>query len=414
MNNSRRRIVVTGIGCLTPIGNGVDNFWSGLVEGRNGISRITQFDPSNLTTHIAAEVKGFQAEDYMEKKEAKRMDRVIQFAVAAAKLALDDSKLEVNQENGARIGVTIGSGIGGMITYEVQHRQMIEQGPRRISPFFIPMMIANMASGQVSIQFGFQGPSFSVISACATGVNCITSAMDTILTGRADVMFAGGVEAAITPLAVAGFCAMRALSTRNDDPEHASRPFDKERDGFVMAEGAGVLVLEEREHALRRGAKIYGELAGYGCSSDAYHISNPDPEGTMVAQAIQNAIQDAGLKPEDIDYINAHATSTPVGDPCECKAIQRVFGDHAKKVAISSTKSMIGHCLGAAGALETITCLLAVKNNIAPPTINYEVPDPECDVDCVPNVARKMEVRAALNNSFGFGGHNAVVTVVKH
>ena len=410
----QRRIVVTGLGCLSPIGNNLQDFWQALLAGKNGIGRITHFDPSELTTQIAGEVKNFVPEDFIPKKEAKRMDRVIQFAVAAAKMAIEDANLVINDDNASRVGNVIGSGIGGITTYEQQFRVMIEQGARKISPFFIPMMIPNMVSGQVSIQFGIRGPSLSVVSACATSVNCIGSAVDTILAGRADVMLAGGSEAAISKFPVAGFCAMRALSTRNDDPGKASRPFDKQRDGFVMAEGAGILILEEREHALRRGARIYAEVAGYGATDDAYHITNPDPEGRGAAMAMRAALLDGGLSPEDIDYINAHATSTQVGDPCEAKAIRAVFGDHANKLAVSSTKSMVGHTLGAAGALETIACVMAVQNDEVPPTINYEFPDAECDLDCVPNVGRKMKVRAALNNSFGFGGHNAVIAVTKH
>ena len=407
--SSRRRIVVTGMGCLSPIGIGVETFWQSLLQGKNGVGRITSFDASELTSQIAAEIHDFNPDDFMHKKDSKRMDRVLQFAVAAAKLALDDSGLAVTDANSERIGVSIGSGIGGMATFEIQHRNLIEGGPRKVSPFFIPMMIPNMCSGQVSLTFGIKGPSFSVASACATGVNGIAQAMDVLLTGRADVMLAGGSESAICNVAMAGFCAMRAMSTRNDAPEKASRPFDKERDGFVMGEGAGVLVLETLEHAQARGAKIYAEMAGYGCTNDAFHITNPDGKGA--ARAMQIALGDAGLKPEDVDYINAHATSTPVGDPMETQAIHEVFGTH--KLAVSSTKSMIGHTLGATGALETICCVLAVQNDVVPPTINYEFPDPECPIDCVPNLARRLTVRAALNNSFGFGGHNAVVVVKK-
>lgn len=410
--SKRTTIVVTGIGCLTPIGHGVENFWQALLEGKNGVDTISCFDVSDYTTKIAAEIRDFNPDDYMPKKESKRMDRVLQFSVAAAKMALEDSGLVVDDSNRHRIGVCIGSGIGGMHTYEHQHQTLLEQGPRKVSPFFIPMMIPNMASGQVSLQFGLKGPSFSVVSACATGVNGIAQAMDQLLTGRVDVILAGGTESAICPLAMAGFCAMRAMSTRNDDPKRASRPFDKERDGFVMGEGAGVLVLETLEHATARGAKIYAELAGYGCTNDAHHITNPD--GVGAAQAMRVALQDAGLRPQDIDYINAHATSTPVGDPMESQAIRDVFGEHTDRLAVSSTKSMIGHTLGATGALETICCVLAVQRDVVPPTINFEFPDPECVIDCVPNVARRMEVKAALNNSFGFGGHNAVVVVKKH
>jgi 3-oxoacyl-[acyl-carrier-protein] synthase II len=397
------------MGCLSPIGNGVETFWQSLLQGKNGIQRITSFDASELSSQIAAEIHDFNPDDFMAKKDSKRMDRVLQFAVAAARLALEDSGLTVGPENSERIGVSIGSGIGGMRTFETQHGLLLEGGPRKVSPFFIPMMIPNMCAGQVSLTFGIKGPSFSVVSACATGVNGIAQAMDVLLTGRADVMLAGGSESAVCNVAMAGFCAMRAMSTRNDEPERASRPFDRERDGFVMGEGAGVLVLETLEHAQARGAKIYAEMAGYGCTNDAFHITNPDGKGA--ARAMQIALADARLKPEDVDYINAHATSTPVGDPMETQAIREVFGEH--KLAVSSTKSMIGHTLGATGALETICCVLAVQNDAVPPTINYEFPDPECNIDCVPNLARRMTVRAALNNSFGFGGHNAVVAVKK-
>lgn len=409
--NSRRRIVVTGVGCLSPIGHGVDKFWQALLEGKNGVGKITSFDASELSSQIAAEIHDFNPDDFVSKKESKRMDRVLQFAVAATRLALDDAQLVVGPENSERIGVSIGSGIGGMSTFEVQHRLLIEQGPRKVSPFFIPMMIPNMCSGHVSLVFGIKGPSFSVVSACATGVNGIAQAIDVLLAGRADVMLAGGSESAICSVAMAGFCAMRAMSTRNDEPQRASRPFDKERDGFVMGEGAGVLVLETLEHAQKRGARIYAEIAGYGCTNDAHHITNPDGKGA--ARAMQIALEDAGMVKEDIDYINAHATSTPVGDPMETQAIREVFGEHVNKLAVSSTKSMIGHTLGATGALETICCVLAVQNDAVPPTINYEFPDPECPIDCVPNLARRMTVRAALNNSFGFGGHNAVIAVKK-
>lgn len=409
--NTRPRIVITGMGCLTPIGHGVQTFWQALLEGKNGVDRIQSFDASDLTTQIAAEIRDFDPDQYMPKKEAKRMDRVLQFAVAAAKLALEDAALVVDSSNAENIGVSIGSGIGGMATYETQHRTLLEQGARKVSPFFIPMMIPNMCSGQVSLQFGLKGPSLSVATACATGVNGIASAMDLLLTGRAQVMLAGGSEAAICQLAMAGFCAMRAMSTRNDDPKRASRPFDKQRDGFVMGEGAGVLVLETLDHAESRGARIYAELVGYGLTNDAHHITNPDGHGA--ARAMKLALKDAGLQPEDVDYINAHATSTPVGDPMEAQAMREVFGDHLDRMAVSSTKSMIGHTLGATGALETICCVLAVQNDVVPPTINYEFPDEDCQIDCVPNAPRRVTVRAALNNSFGFGGHNAVVAVKK-
>ncbi|MCE7869562.1 beta-ketoacyl-[acyl-carrier-protein] synthase II [bacterium CPR1] len=412
-HNQKTRVVVTGLGCVTPLGLGHQDFWSGLLEGRSGVSAITFFDTTAYTTKFAAQVNDFNPEDFINKREAKRMDRVIQFSVAASRMALEDAALSITEENADQVGASIGSGIGGMHTFETWHRTLVEQGPNKVTPLFIPMMIPNMVSGQVSIQFGLKGPNFAVVSACATGGNCIACAIDVIRTGRARVMLAGGTEAAVTPLSVAGFCSMRALSTRNDDPQHASRPFDRERDGFVMGEGAGILVLEDYEHARARGARIYAEIGGYGATADAYHITNPDPNGDGAARAMKSALEDAGLRPEQVDYINAHGTSTPVGDPCETRAIKKLFGDHAYKVAISSSKSMIGHTLGAAGALETVVCVLAVHTDRIPPTINYVHPDPECDLDYVPNVAREAPVQVALNNTFGFGGHNAVIVVNK-
>lgn len=413
-NQQQRRVVITGIGVVTPIGIGRQKFWDQLIGGSCGIGPITAFDASDLTTQIAAQVDDFDPEQYMPKKDARRMDRVIQFSVGAAQMAIDDAGLKVEEHDPERMGVVIGSGIGGMNTWESQHHVMLDKGPRRLSPFFIPMMIPNMPSGQVSIQFGLQGPNFSVVSACATGGNCIASALDQVQAGRADLMLAGGVEAAVTKLAMAGFCAMRAMSTRNDDPTHASRPFDKERDGFVLGEAGAVVVLEEREFALKRGANILAEIVGYGATADAYHISAPDPEGRGAARAMKMALNQAGRNPEEVDYINAHGTSTPLGDPCEVKAIRSVFGDHADKLAVSSTKSMTGHTLGAAGALETIVCALSVHHNVIAPTINYEFPDEECDLDIVPNVARETKVDLALNNTFGFGGHNTVLALAKH
>lgn len=412
MNN--RRVVISGLGVVSPLGLGWEVFWQSLLEGRSGVGPITAFDITDFPTKIAAQVNDFEPENYMPKKDVRRMDRTIQFAVGAASLAMADSGLAVEQSDPDRIGVCIGSGIGGMDTWEAQHKAFLDKGPRRVSPFFIPMMIPNMPSGQVSIQFGLRGPNYSVVSACATGGNCIASAVDVIKAGKADAMLAGGTEAAVTPLAVAGFCSMRAMSTRNDEPERASRPFDKGRDGFVMGEAAGVLLLEEREHALARGAKIYAEIVGYGATADAYHMTNPDPQGQGAAKAMLMALKEAGLDPGQVDYINAHGTSTPVGDPCEVQAIKRVFGDHAYKLAVSSTKSMTGHTLGAAGAIETIVCTLAVQKDEIPPTINYEEPDPECDLDVVPNVPRQAPVRLALNNTFGFGGHNTVLALAKH
>lgn len=409
--SSNPTVVVTGLGVVSPVGIGWQPFWRSLLEGRSGVGPITQFDTTGYPTRIAAEVADFDPGAWVGKKDARRMDRCVQFAVAAAGMALEDSGLQVGEGNAHRLGASIGSGIGGMHTFEAQHTTLVEKGADRISPFFIPMMIPNMPSGQVSIQFGLKGPNFSIVSACATGANCIAGGVDMIRSGRADVMLAGGTEAAICPMAVGGFSAMRALSTRNEEPARASRPFDAERDGFVIGEGAGVLVLESLESARARGARIYAEVAGYGTSADAYHMTNPDPNGDGAARAMRQALQDAGMDPGDIDYVNAHGTSTPVGDPCETAALKQVFGDHASRLAVSSTKSMLGHTLGAAGALESVVCVLATREGMVPPTINYEHPDPTCDLDYVPNVARAMPVRAALNNSFGFGGQNAVIVL---
>lgn len=412
-NQHLPRVVVTGMGVISPNGIGVETFWEALTSGSSGISKITAFDATNFSTQIAGQVDDFVAEDHMDKKLVKRSDRVIQFAVAASQLALDNAGLDLEQADRERAGVVIGTGIGGMSSWEEQHSNLISRGPRRISPFFIPMMIPNMPSGQVSISLGLKGPNFSVVSACATGGNCIGSAYDAIRSGQADVMLAGGTEAAITPLGVGGFCAMRAMSTRNDEPEKASRPFDKERDGFVMGEGSGILVLESLEHAQARGANIVAELLGYACTGDAYHMTNPDPEGAGAARAMALALKACGKQPEDVDYINAHGTSTPVGDPCEVKACRSVFGDHAEKIAISSSKSMTGHTLGAAGAIESVVCALTLKNQLITPTINLESLDPECALDVVPNVARKQKVDFCLNNTFGFGGHNVVLGLAR-
>ncbi len=403
------RVVVTGFGVVSSVGVGVDAFWESLRSGRSGIDRIASFDASAFSTQIAGEVRDFNVEDFMDKKEAKRADRVIHLGVGAARLAVNHSGLDLESCDRGRIGVMLGTGIGGMATWEEQHSNLIEKGPRRISPFFIPMMIPNMASGQVSIMMDLRGPNYAVVSACATGGNCIGSAFDAIRLGQADVMLAGGTEAAITPLGIGGFCAMRAMSTRNDDPAKASRPFDTGRDGFVMGEGAGVIILESLEHAQRRGAKILCEILGYACSSDAYHMTNPDPEGKGAARAMAQALKNCGKKPEDVDYINAHGTSTPVGDPCEIKAMRAVFGERIGGIAVSSSKSMTGHTLGAAGAIETIVCGLTLQNQVITPTINLHELDPECAVDVVPNVARAQEVNFCLNNTFGFGGHNVVL-----
>ncbi len=407
------RVVVTGFGVVSPIGSGVEAFWEALRSGRSGISKIESFDASAFTTSIAGEIRDFNVEDFMDKKEAKRTDRVIQLGVGAARMAVEHSGLDLDSCDRDRIGVMIGTGIGGMATWEEQHSNLVEKGPRRISPFFIPMMIPNMPAGQVSIMLDLRGPSYSVVSACATGGNCIGSAFDAIRLGQADVMLAGGTEAAVTPLGIGGFCAMRAMSTRNDEPSKASRPFDVGRDGFVMGEGAGVVILESLEHAQARGANILCEVLGYACSSDAYHMTNPDPDGKGAARAMTAALKNCGKSTEDVDYINAHGTSTPVGDPCEIKAMRSVFGEGVSRLAVSSSKSMTGHTLGAAGAIETIVCGLSLMHQIVTPTINIEELDPECAIDVVPNVARAQKVDFCLNNTFGFGGHNVVLGLAR-
>ncbi|GIV12534.1 MAG: 3-oxoacyl-[acyl-carrier-protein] synthase 2 [Fimbriimonadales bacterium] len=398
-----------GWGLSPPLGLGIEPFWEGLITGRRVIGPITHFDASGFTTRIAAEVKEFDPTQFMEKKDARRASRFIQFAIAATHMALADAQLQITPENAERIGVLIGSGIGGVDYMDTQMRVLVQQGPDRLSPFLGAMMIADMASGMVSIQFGIKGPNLCVVTACSTGADAVGQAMRAIIYGDADVMIAGGSEAAIVPVGIGAFCAARAMSTRNDDPEHASRPFDAERDGFVMGEGCGVLILESLEHAKARGARIYAELLGYGMSADAYHITQPDPEGDGARRAMQNALKDAGLQPTDIDYINAHGTSTRYNDAKETLAIKRVFGEHAYKLAVSSTKSVTGHLLGAAGAVEACACILAIQHQMLPPTINYEYPDPECDLDYVPNTARPAKVRYAMSNSFGFGGHNSVL-----
>ena len=405
----RRRAVVTGVGLVIPTGIGTETAWKNVCEGRSGIGPLTRFDPNGFETKIAGEVKGFIPEAYIEKKEIKKMDLFIQYALAATKEALEDSRLKITSENCDRIGVIVGTGLGGLPTIEKYHQILLEKGPSRISPFFIPMLIANLASGQIAIQFGAKGPNTCIVTACATGAHCIGDAFRALVYGDADVIITGGTEANITPLTIAGFNAMKALSTRNEEPEKASRPFEKNRDGFVTAEGAGILILEELELALKRGAKIYGELIGYGYTGDAYHITAPSPEGEGAARCMRMAIKDTGLRPEDIDYINAHGTSTPLNDLTETQAIKTVFGGHAKKVPISSTKSMTGHLLGAAGSTEAIFTLLAIRDGVIPPTINYDVPDPECDLDYVPNVARRQPLTVVMSNAFGFGGTNATL-----
>ena len=410
----KRRVVVTGIGMISPLGIGNDATWQGLIEGRSGIGRITKFDPSAFACQIAGEVRGFEPEKWIEKKEVKKSDTFIHFAVAAAQMAVDDSGLDMKAEDGDRVGVVIGSGIGGLPLIEEMHQKLMERGPSRISPFFIPGLIVNLASGQISIRFGARGPNSAPATACATGAHAIGDAVRIIQRDEADVMFGGGSEAVITPLAVGGFAAMRALSTRNDDPEHASRPWDLDRDGFVMGEGAGVVMLEERERAVARGARIYCEVTGYGMSSDAYHITSPAEDGSGMMRVMQRALKDARLNPSDIEYINAHGTSTPVGDKTETVAIKRVFGEHAYKLAISSTKSMTGHLLGAAGGIESAITAMAMQTGIIPPTINYEKPDPECDLDYVPNTARERKLTHTMSNSFGFGGTNATLIFSAH
>ncbi len=411
---SERRVVITGIGVLTPLGSELEVFWQNLLAGKSGIGPVTRFDTTAYDCKIGGEVRDFKPEEFMPIKETRRTDRFTQYAIAAAKKAIADAGIEVAKSDPNRIGVLIGSGIGGMETIEDQVGTLIRKGPGRVSPFMIPMLIVNMASGYVSMLVGAKGPNLAVVSACATATHALGEAARAIVHNDADIMIAGGTEAAITQMGYAGFCAMKALSTRNSEPERASRPFDAQRDGFVMGEGAGVCILESLEHARKRHAKIYAEVAGYGITGDAYHMSAPAPEGEGAARSMAMALKHAGLNPEDIDYINAHGTSTPVGDKCETQAIKTVFGAHAKKLAVSSTKSMTGHLLGAAGAVETAVCALAIRDGMIPPTINYENPDPECDLDYVPNKARQTNVRACMNNSLGFGGHNATLIVKRH
>ena len=409
------RVVITGMGAITPIGTGKDEFWKGLMEGRNGIDKITRFNASEYHAQIAGEVKDFDPTDYIDKKESKRMDRCTQFAVAAAELAIKDAKLDLEKENLDRIGTFVGTGIGGIETMHGQYEKFFDKGPGRISPFFVPMMIANMAAGQVAITYKLHGPSSCVVTACATGSNCIGDAFRVIQRGDADAMVAGGTEAAISQAAVAGFGAMKALCMdHNDDPEHASRPFDKNRSGFVMGEGAGLVILESLDHAKARGAHIYAEVVGYGTNSDAYHITSPAPHGEFQAKCMQLALDDAGLKAAEVDYVNAHGTSTHMNDQGETEAIKAVWGDAAKDVSVSSIKSMTGHLLGAAGGAECIATALAIENDMLPPTINYETQDEGLDLDYVPNKAKAKKVRAAMSNSFGFGGHNACLLLKKY
>ncbi|MCX5917855.1 MAG: beta-ketoacyl-ACP synthase II [Deltaproteobacteria bacterium] len=406
---SSRRVVVTGLGMVSPLGTGVEKSWQALLQGKSGVGKITKFDPTGFDTQIAAEVKDFVPENFIDKKEMKRMDIFIQYAVAAAVMAVEDAQLKITPADAHRVGVVVGAGLGGLTTIEAFHKTLMERGPGRISPFFIPMLIVNEAPGQISMRFGAKGPNASVVTACATGNHNIGDAWRMIQRGDADAIIAGGVEATITPLAVSGFNAMKALSTRNGEPEKASRPFDKNRDGFVMGEGSGIIILEELTRALDRGAKIYAEIVGYGLTGDAYHITAPSPDGEGAARCMQMALRSGGIAPEEVDYINAHGTSTYYNDIYETIAIKTVFKEHAQKVPISSTKSMTGHLLGGAGGVEAIFTILTLCQGIIPPTINYETPDPDCNLDYVPNVARKADVRLALTNSFGFGGTNAVL-----
>lgn len=409
----KKRVVVTGLGAITPIGLGWSKFWEGLLAGKSGVGRISHFEPAAFSSQIAAEVKDFDPANFMDKKEARRYVRFIQLAVAATRLAVENAQLVIDSSIAKDTGIIVGSGIGGVDFLEEQCKILFEKGPDRVSPFTVPMMISNMASGIIGIIFGAKGPNSCIVTACATGTHSIGDAFRIIQRDEAKVMLAGGTEAAITPLGICGFCAARALSTRNNEPQKASRPFDLKRDGFVMGEGSGVVVLEELEFAQKRGAKIYAELVGYGMSGDAYHMTAPAPGGEGAVRAIRAALKDADLTPEQIQYINAHGTSTELNDKYETIALKTVFGAHAKKLAISSTKSMVGHLLGAAGGVEFIATTLSVFNDEVHPTINYEFPDPECDLDYVPNQARKMLVEAAISNSFGFGGHNAILVVKK-
>jgi 3-oxoacyl-[acyl-carrier-protein] synthase II len=404
------RVVVTGFSMITPVGNTAEETWRAFLQGKSGTGRLTQVDPTPFQSKVAAEVKDFDTSLYFKPKDLKKTDRFVQFAVASAKMAVEHAKLDVQSEDPYRVGVLVGSGIGGLRVIEEQHRILLEKGPSRVSPFLIPMLIVNMAPGQISITFGLKGPNNCVATACATGSNAIGDAFKIIQRGEADVMLAGGTESCITPLGFGGFDAMRALSTHNDPPEEASRPFDRTRNGFVMGEGCGILILESLDHAQKRNATIYAEMVGYGMTSDASHITAPDPTGEGAARCMVNALKDAGLKPEEVDYINAHGTSTPLNDKVETLAVKKALGEPiAKKVKISSTKSMTGHLLGAAGAIEGIACVLTIRDGMIPPTINYKHPDPECDLDYVPNEALKYTVRVAMSNSLGFGGHNASV-----
>ena len=408
-----RRVVITGYSMITALGNDAETSWNGMVNGDSGVGPITRFDTEGYSTKIAGEVKGFDPEKFIEKKEIKKMDQFIHYALACSKMALDMSGLKITDVNAHRVGVWIGAGIGGLMTIEKYHTMLLEGGPKKISPFFIPMLLINLAPGQVSIMTGAKGPNASTVSACSTGTNSIGDAYKIIARGDADAMIAGGAESTVSPLCISGFNAMKALSTRNEEPAKASRPFDKNRDGFVVSEGAGIVILEEMNSAVKRGAKIYAEIVGYGVSSDAYHLSTPDPEATGAYYSMKNAIEDGGLTPDDIDYVNAHGTSTYYNDLNETKAIKQLFKEKAEKLKISSVKSMLGHALGAAGGIEAVAAVLTVNTGIMPPTINLEEPDPECDLDYVPNTAQKGDIKYAISNSFGFGGTNATLVFKK-
>ncbi len=409
-----KRVVVTGIGMVTPLGAGTEKSWERLLEGRSGIRKITQFDPAGFPCQIAGEIPDFEIDKFIKVKEQKKMDRFIHLGLAAAIMAMEDSELKITKSNADRVGVIVGSGMGGLPAIENYHKVLLERGPKKITPFFIPMLIINLTSGQISIRFGAKGPNSSVATACASGTHSIGDAFKLIQRGEADAMIAGGTESVITPLGIGGFTAMKALSTRNDEPEKASRPFDKHRDGFVMGEGAGILILEEIEYALNRGARIYAEIIGYGMSGDAYHITAPSPDGDGAARCMHAALKDSGIRPEEVNYINAHGTSTKYNDELETAAIKKIFGGHAYKLTVSSTKSMIGHLLGASGGVEGVICVLSIFNNIVPPTINLTNPAPECDLDYVPHKARALDVNVVMSNSFGFGGTNACIIFKKY
>lgn len=412
-NNENRRAVITGIGLISPLGNGLEENWTALMEGKSGIGPITRFDTTGYATQIAGEVKDFHPEEFIPKKELRKMDPFLQINLGAARLAFEDADLKLNSETADRAGVFLGCGLGGLSTIETYHKLLLESGPKRVSPFFIPMLLGNMAPGLISIYHGAKGPNLSVQTACAAGTHAVGEAYHMIRSGMADIMITGGVESTITPLGIAGFNAMRALSTRNDEPEKASRPFERDRDGFVMGEGAAILIMEEMEMALKRGAKIYAEIIGFGASGDAYHMAAPAPEGEGAVRCMRMALEDAGIRPEDVQYINAHGTSTDLNDKYETQAVKTVFGEHAWKLAVSSTKSMTGHLLGAAGGVEAAYTALAIERAVIPPTINYENQDPDCDLDYVPNRARPASINIAMSNSFGFGGTNGTIVLRK-